>query len=143
MVAHHAQTIEMVQLVLRRTSQTKVRRFAKRIEAAQTPEIGKLYGLLQGWDQRPINTAMPIPSETPMSGMLSDADLEELKSASKDQVEIIFLAQIAKHHEGAIVMAEHELVAGINPQAKVFAQSLKESQTAEISQLQALQASIV
>ncbi|HST82369.1 MAG TPA: DUF305 domain-containing protein [Kineosporiaceae bacterium] len=142
MVAHHAQAIEMVQLVLGRTSHVKVRKFAKRLEATQTPEIVKLYGLLKGWDQRPINTATPMVSEAPMSGMLSDADLEALRSASKATVEDIFLTQISKHHEGAIAMAENELTSGINPQAKVFAQSLKQSQTAEISKLQALKVSI-
>jgi uncharacterized protein (DUF305 family) len=142
MVAHHAQAIEMVQLVLRRTRHAKARAFAKRIEAAQTPEIVKLYGWLQGWDQQTPSTAMPMASETPMERMMTAADIEKLKSASKSEVEIIFLTQMSEHHEGAVGLAEAELASGINPQAKTFAQSIKKSQTAEISKLNALKASI-
>lgn len=45
---------------------------------------------------------------------------------------------MVRHHTGAVRMAETELGAGQNPQAKALAQSIVTSQTAQIGQLQAL-----
>ena len=142
MVAHQAQALEMVHVVLRKSGHGKVRIFAKRIAAAETPEIVKLYGWLKSWDQRPSGAATPLASEAPMTGMLSYADLKKLKSASKAQFEIIFLTEMSEHHQGAIAIAEGEIASGINPQAKAFARSIKKSRTAEIFKLNALKASI-
>jgi len=142
MIPHHAQAIEMARIVLNRTKNAKVKELATRIETAQTPEIETLSGWLAAWGEPVPDPSMSMGAGMPMDGMMSDADLKRLKSASKAKGDALFLTQMSQHHAGAIAMAEEELGSGSDPDTKAMAQSIKTAQTAEISEMKALLASI-
>ena len=142
MIPHHAQAIEMARVVLKRTDNAQVKALASRIEAAQTPEISTLSGWLTSWGAPVPDTSMPMGSEMQMGGMMSHADMRKLAKASAAKVDALFLAQMTKHHRGAIAMAGIELADGSNPQAKALAASIKKAQTAEVSEMKTLLASI-
>jgi uncharacterized protein (DUF305 family) len=142
MITHHAQAIEMARIVLERTQTTQVKDLAERIEAAQTPEIAILSGWLSGWGAPVPATSMAMGSGKTMDGMMSDSDMKELAAASESTVDALFLTQMSEHHRGAIAMAREELASGSNPQAKELAQTIKKTQTAEVSEMKTLLASI-
>jgi uncharacterized protein (DUF305 family) len=138
MIPHHAQAIEMSKMVLARTKNATVKALATRIEAAQSPEITTLSGWLKGWGEPVPDTSMSMDGGMSMDGMMSHADMRKLEKASASTVDGLFLAQMVKHHRGAITMAEDEIALGADPQAKQLAEGIKKAQTAEVAEMKAL-----
>jgi uncharacterized protein (DUF305 family) len=48
-------------------------------------------------------------------GMMSRADLDDLKKATGTDAEKLFLTGMVKHHQGAVIMAEQEVTNGESP----------------------------
>jgi uncharacterized protein (DUF305 family) len=140
MIPHHAQAVQMADLILARTDNAQVKALAVRIKAAQAPEIARMSGWLTGWGEKVPTTAMAGGMD--MGGMMSEADMAKLKSAPMGKADEIFLTLMPEHHQGAIAMAKMELSDGANPEAKKLAQSIIDSQTAEITEMKALLTSI-
>ena len=77
-----------------------------------------------------VTTTMSMP------GMTSDADMQQLAAASGTEFDRLFLQQMIVHHQGALEMADTEIAQGSNAAALALAQSIKTSQTAEISEME-------
>ncbi len=110
MIGHHAQALVMTDLVAARTDNAELRKLALRIEVSQRDEIA----LMRTWLTRRGETA-PDPlahaghdaahaAHAHMPGMLSDAQLAELRAANGTEFERLFLQFMVQHHEGALVM---------------------------------------
>jgi uncharacterized protein (DUF305 family) len=140
MIPHHAQAVQMADLILARTDNAQVKALATRIKAAQAPEIATMSGWLTGWGEKTPSTAMAGGMD--MGGMMTEAEMSKLKSAPMGKADEIFLTLMPEHHKGAIAMARMELSDGANPEAKKLAQSIIDSQTAEITEMKALLTSI-
>ncbi|MFI7589884.1 DUF305 domain-containing protein [Spongisporangium articulatum] len=144
MISHHAQAVEMTDLVLASTQNAKVRALATQIRNAQTPEITTMSGWLKGWGEPVPDTTMAGQDMGGMSmdGMMSDSEMNQLKQAQGTQADTEFLTLMSKHHAGAIEMSKTELTSGQNAAAKELATSIIETQTAEIADMQGLLNSI-
>jgi uncharacterized protein (DUF305 family) len=141
MVPHHTQAVEMATLASSRASNANVKALAKRIEAAQGPEIMKMQGWLKDWGNATETTAMGHSNMTGSSmgdGMMSGADMSKLMKASGADFDRMFLTMMTKHHQGAVAMAKTELAKGKDKDAKALAQSIQESQTKEITEMGSL-----
>jgi uncharacterized protein (DUF305 family) len=160
MIVHHQGAIEMADLAPTRAASQQVKDLAVRIKAAQGPEIQQMQGWLTTWGAAMpsstnasssedttgmdmggmgsqgqmtsggVTTAMSIP------GMMSDADMQQLTAASGTEFDRLFLQQMIVHHQGALEMAGTELAQGSSAAALALAQSIKTSQTAEITEMQ-------
>jgi uncharacterized protein (DUF305 family) len=73
-----------------------------------------------------------------MSGMISDADLDRLRSARDAEFDRLYLELMIQHHEGAIEMAQQELDGGDSPEATALAQRIIDTQQAEITRMEQL-----
>jgi uncharacterized protein (DUF305 family) len=141
MVAHHAQAVDMAKLVPTRGTNAKVADLAKRVEAAQAPEIEKLNGWLKTWNA--ASTSMPgmdhgsSPGGS-MPGMMSADDLGRLGQAKGAEFDRMWLDMMIPHHEGAIEMAKSELDQGSNADAKKLAQGIVDAQQREIAEMRNL-----
>ncbi|MDQ4503413.1 DUF305 domain-containing protein [Sinomonas sp. ASV322] len=136
MIPHHEQAVEMSDLVLAKPGlDSRVSALAQQIKGAQAPEIATLKGWLTGWGQ-PLS--MPSSSGHSMEGMMTDADLAELKSADAATASKLFLAQMIAHHEGAVQMAQTEKASGRYEGAVAMAGSIVSSQTKEIADMKGL-----
>jgi uncharacterized protein (DUF305 family) len=142
MISHHAQAIQMSDLVLGLTNDAKVKALATKIKAEQSPEIASMTGWLKGWKATVPDASQAMADGMAMNGMMSSADMNKLASASASSSASLFLTMMPEHHQGAIDMAKQENSAGSNPEAKQLAQSIIDSQTAEIAQMKTLLASI-
>lgn len=138
MITHHRQAIEMAELAAGRSTDAKVLALAKRIEAAQEPEIQMMSGWLDGW-------GMPMPSDrsgmemgNQMPGMMSTADMTRLRGRKGADFDQMFLTMMITHHQGAITMARTEVASGMNPQAKAKAEQVISDQTAEIAAMRSM-----
>ena len=72
-----------------------------------------------------------------MPGMMSGDQMHQLEQASGPAFDRMFLMMIT-HHQGAITMAQTELRAGQNPDARQLAQCIIDTQQREITEMQAL-----
>ena len=163
MIPHHAQALEMVEMAEGRDLSPEVADLVERIGAAQAPEIEQMAAWLEEWDQPVPETdgmgmdmdhgdmdhgdmdhgsddgmddGMDMDGDMP--GMMSDAEMDDLDAAAGDAFERMWLAMMIEHHEGAIEMAQTELEDGEDTDALDLAQSIADSQAAEVEEMQAL-----
>ena len=151
MVPHHAQAVEMSDLVLAKQGvDDDVRGLAEQIKAAQAPEIEHMMGWLEDWDaDMPSMGGMDADEMEGMegkdhagSGMMSAEDMTALEGASGADASRLFLEQMTAHHQGAIDSARAQVEEGTNPEATALAQEVIDSQEREIDQMAALLAGL-
>ncbi|GLB64448.1 hypothetical protein NCCP2495_23270 [Dietzia sp. NCCP-2495] len=143
MMPHHEQAIEMSDIILAKDGvPAEVTTLAEKIKAAQGPEIAQLTEWLEQWGE-PV---MPADEHgghgghdmSEMEGMLSEEELQELSDAPGPEAATLFLEQMIAHHEGAVAMAEDEVANGSYQPAIDMAQTIIETQQAEIDEMKKL-----
>jgi uncharacterized protein (DUF305 family) len=134
MLPHHEGAILMAELALARAGDPRVLDLANRIEAAQAPEIHTLTGWLSDWG---ADDEGGMDHGEEMGGM-SQEDMAALTDASGTEFDRLFLTRMIAHHRGATAMAEQEAANGQNADAIALAESIRDSQSGEIAEMQAL-----
>ena len=105
MIGHHAQAVEMTDLLKTRTHSDDMRKLAKRIEVSQTDEIRRMQEWLRSRGAPlPDPHAHHAPGAALMPGMLTPAEMAQLAAASGPEFDKLFLELMIKHHEGALIM---------------------------------------
>ncbi len=138
MLPHHKQAVEMSNMLLAKGGAVdpKVSALATKIKSEQTPEIMTLTLWLKDWKK---STSSMSGS---MGGMMSDSDMNALDKASAANAGKLFLTQMIQHHTGAIDMAKTEVAKGKNAAAVKMANSIVSSQSAEITEMKDMLASM-
>ena len=122
MIGHHAQALEMVELLKTRTANEGMKKLALRIEVSQEDEIK----MMQEWLQR---RGQPLPDPHAhhkggmlMPGMLTADEMTRLAAAKGVEFDRLFLEGMIKHHGGALTMVQ-ELFAspGAGQESDIFA----------------------
>ena len=131
MVPHHEQAVTMSKLALTNTSNPAILDLAKRIKAAQEPEIVQMYTWFDG------GYSMMGHDGHEMGGMLSEEELAKLETLKDKEFDQMFLTSMIKHHEGAIEMTQM-IVNSDNTEVKTLATNIIESQTKEIQEMKDL-----
>ena len=135
MIPHHQQAVEMADLALNQASSAQVKTLAQGIKSAQDPEIRTMSGWLTAWGQ-PVPTPMvghDMSSMSGMDGMMSQAEMQQLQSASGAAFDRMWVQMMIKHHEGAVAMATTEIQDGQDTAAKALAQQIITAQNTEIA----------
>jgi uncharacterized protein (DUF305 family) len=132
MAAHHQQAVEMSQILLDKSDvDPRTVALAQDIKAAQGPEIKQMKSWLSDWGQKSASM-----SGMDMSGtLMSDSDMNALKSATGLAASKLFLTQMTVHHKSALVMAKTEVDSGKNADAVTLAKNITSTQTAEITKM--------
>lgn len=157
MIGHHAQALAMTALIPDRTTRQDIRMLGQRIEVSQKDEIAMMRTWLKDRHQplpgsdphhdhhAAAGSSMNMPgmatSDTLMPGMLTADQLAELARASGDEFDKLFLKDMIRHHEGALVMVASLLgTTGSAQEAEVFrfASEVDSDQRAEIARMNAL-----
>ena len=132
MIPHHEQAVAMSGMVAGRGASPEVEALAGRIAQAQGPEIERMRAMLRSWG------AQETGMHDHMAGMMSDAQMGELMTASGPAFDRAFLTMMIEHHQGAITMARTELDGGTDPAARELAGAIVTAQQAEIAEMQGL-----
>jgi uncharacterized protein (DUF305 family) len=138
MIAHHGQAIEMAELAPARTDERSVRTLAARIINAQRDEIDIMERWLRDRDQ-----ALPEAGAHAdhMPGMITAAELEELRGSMGTAFDRLFLTFMIGHHQGALAMVEELFAAEAavqDPATFKLASDIHVDQAAEIARMQRL-----
>ena len=142
MIGHHAQAIEMVSLLQRRTTSDDMLKLAHRIELSQQDEIKMMEQWLTGRGEKlPDPHAHHGPGAALMPGMLTREEMERLAAAQGPVFDRLFLEYMIKHHEGALIMVGELFAtagAGQEPDAFAFASDVDADQRMEIDRMVAM-----
>ena len=136
MIAHHAQAIEMTDLVAARSRHDDVKLLARRIALSQADEID----MMRDW----LSTrGEGVPGahghhDPTMPGMLTADELKQLGTATGAEFDRLFLELMIKHHAGALMMVDNlfaEPDAAQDSELFTFASDVDADQRAEIARL--------
>ncbi len=135
MIPHHQQAVEMSALAPDRSTNPQLVEMAEQISAAQQPEVDTLKVFLVQWNENPdTNTGQGGHGAT-MQGMVDEATMTKLESLNGTEFDTLWLESMIGHHEGAIEMAKAEIANGENVDAKRLAQTIVDTQQAEMGQM--------
>jgi uncharacterized protein (DUF305 family) len=140
MIPHHQQAIELAALAPEHSANQDLIALAAKISAEQDPEIKALRVFLVQWDENPDDNAShgdhgEDAGHGPMAGMVDDATMAKLQSLNGAEFDRLWLQSMISHHQGAIEMAKAEVANGQNVDIKRMAQTMVDTQQAEITQM--------
>ncbi len=159
MSTHHAQAVEMAELIRTRTDDAELRTIAADIALTQQAQIGWMSGWLDVWGLPAYSSDAPMAwmagddgaathahgegmamgaDGAPMPGMATRAELAQLRDADGVQAERLFLQLMIEHHRGGVDMADAVLARTGNAQVRRLADAMVASQEAEITAMQEL-----
>jgi len=141
MSVHHAQAVEMAEIVRDRTEDEEVRILATDIALTQQAQIGRMQGWLDAWGlpatgTDPTMAWMGHPTEGRMPGMATPEEINELRDLPAEEMDKQFLRLMIPHHQAAIPMAQAVLERTDLPEVERFAQAIAASQELEIENMQ-------
>lgn len=118
MIPHHYQAVLMTRWAPERSSDEDLLALADRINVEQNVEIDAMRGW-QGRNGLPVTDAeesyqrvLQDPALVEEMGMATAAEMDELRAATGEQFDVLFLQLMIPHHEGAITMSEEILGTG-------------------------------
>ena len=147
MIHHHAQAVEMVDLLRTRGQSKELQALGERISISQTDEIKYMKQWLEdrgqplvpghghmdhmaGMDHGSMGS-MPL-----MPGMLTPQQMETLANSKGPEFDRLFLTGMIQHHTGALIMVDDLFGvpgAGQDPVLFDFASDIDNTQRAEIN----------
>ncbi len=143
MAVHHAQAVQMAEIVQRRTESDEIRLLATDIAFTQQGQIGQMQGWLAAWrlpqtgDEAAMSW-MGHPTDGPMPGMATPEEIGTLETLPPEEADEQFLRLLIPHHEAAIPMAEAVLAETDRPEVETLAGAIASSQRNEIQVMQDL-----
>jgi uncharacterized protein (DUF305 family) len=135
MIPHHQQAVEMSALVPERSTNPELIKLAADISAAQGPEIETMKVFLVQWNENPDTATGHDGHGANMQGMVDEATMTKLESLNGAAFDTLLLESMISHHQGAIEMAKAEITNGENVDAERLAQTIIDTQQAEIGQM--------
>jgi uncharacterized protein (DUF305 family) len=145
MIPHHEQAIVMSDIVLAKQGiDPRVTELAEQIKAAQGPEIATMSQWLTEWDAPPASSheGHDMGIDHAAMGMMTDAQLEQLRQAQGVEASKQFLSGMIAHHEGAVRMAQTEVDTGQAADAVHLAHEIIETQQREIDAMKEILGSL-
>jgi uncharacterized protein (DUF305 family) len=136
MIPHHAQAVEMADMLPADGVSPELVELAAAVAAAQQPEIDQMTAMLERWGFVPPPLTGGHAHE--MAGMLSEEDLAALGAATGAEFERMWLTMMIEHHEGAVDMAEDQLADGSDAEARELAEEIVDVQEAEIARMEGM-----
>jgi uncharacterized protein (DUF305 family) len=154
MIMHHAQAVEMTDMIAERTNNRDIQLLGERISKSQSDEMAFMKRWLEARGQATemkmsdghggnshAHGGQGATSDHRMPGMLSKDQMEALRKAKGAEFDALFLKGMIQHHEGALVMVKDLFdSAGAGQDAELFnfASDVDSGQRAEIASMQNL-----
>lgn len=140
MIARHEQAIEMAEIAADPNvgARTEVVDLAKRIRAAQEPEVAQMTTWLNAAG-KPLTMDMSDGHDmSAMPGMMSSMQLDMLAAAKGADFDTMWIEMMIDHHEGAVLQAGDVIENGTNAELAALARQIIAVQEKELVELRAL-----
>ena len=137
MSVHHAQAVEMAEIVRDKTESEEVRIMAADMALTQQGQIGRMQGWLEVWNlpatgAEPAMAWMGHPTEGRMPGMASPEEIERLQNAPPEETDKMFFRLMIPHHQAAVPMAEAVIEETDRPEVENLARAIAATQPGEV-----------
>ena len=143
MANHHAQAVNMAQLLYDRTDDAAMRLLALDIMLTQQAQLGQMQGWLTTWGHPLASVApamdwMGMPTTGLMPGMATADDINRLRDLEGIEADGLFLQLMIPHHRAGVEMGNALLNYTERAEVIALAQAIANSQTIEITLMQSL-----
>lgn len=142
MIGHHAQALEMTDLLKTRTASGDMKKLAERIAISQADEITMMQQWLQQRGQQaPTGREHHMHGGTLMPGMLTPDEMNRLAAAKGRAFDRLFLEFMIRHHQGALTMVSDLFAtegAAQDSDIFAFASDVEADQSAEIARMSSM-----
>ena len=141
MISHHAQAIEMTELLKTRTTRPEMRTLAERIDLSQADEIRMMQQWLVSRGQFAPEQFAHHHEGMVMPGMLTPGQMQQLSAATGAEFDRLFLEGMIAHHQGALTMVEALMKqpgAAQESELFEFVSDVEADQSAEIARMRAM-----
>lgn len=151
MIHHHAQALDMTDLLEARSQDSDMKKLGLRIHVSQTDEIKMMQHWLEARGQDAPDprahhghdmAGMPgMEHDVMMPGMLTKEEMARLAAAKGPAFDRLFLEGMIKHHGGALIMVKELFAtAGAGQQSDIFAfaSDVEADQQMEIDRMTAM-----
>ena len=141
MISHHAQAIEMADLLKTRTRRPEMRTLAERIDISQADEIRMMQRWLVDRGQIAPEQFAHHHEGMVMPGMLTPEQMQRLGAATGPEFDRLFLEGMIAHHQGALTMVEALMKQpGAAQESEIFGfiSDVEADQSAEIARMSAM-----
>jgi uncharacterized protein (DUF305 family) len=142
MISHHAQALQMSELVEGRTNREAMELMSQRIALSQEDEIAMMQDWLSERDLMvPQIDSHMMEGHTMMPGMATAEKMAELEAAQGPAFDTIFLQLMIEHHKGALTMVDELLEQRGSAQDSVlfaFTSDVTADQASEIDRMNAM-----
>jgi len=138
MIGHHAQAVEMVELLKTRAAHPEMQALGKRIELSQEDEIKMMQAWLTARGQMAPEQHAHHGEHMMMPGMLMPEQMQQLAAVNGPEFDKLFLQGMIAHHQGALTMVEELMKKpGAAQESEVFGfvSDVVADQTAEIDRM--------
>lgn len=146
MIGHHAQALEMTALLYTNSQSEEMQLLAKRIEVSQIDEMDMMREWLTARGEKlPDEHAHHAGDHALMPGMLTQAEMQALRTAKGKEFDRLFLRGMIKHHQGALTMVKELFAtprAGQDAEIFAFASDVDADQSMEIDRMAAMLAAL-
>lgn len=136
------QAVSLAQLARDRSTNDAVQQLAGMIIAERQPAADATAGWLATWDQGPLplspGSSGPSTPVLVSPGLFLPSEITRLSAQQGTEFDIAFLTMMISHHEAAIDLAAIEEVQGRYVHAIEMAQTIRETQTAQVDMMKAL-----
>jgi uncharacterized protein (DUF305 family) len=143
MIVHHAQAVQMAEIIRDKTKSDSMRLLVSDISLTQQAQVGIMQGWLGAWGlpitgSEPAMAWMGHPTDGLMPGMATPDELDRLFKLSPERADVLFLRLMISHHQAAIPMAKAILKRTDEPEVSQLATAIIASQRAEIENMKAM-----
>jgi uncharacterized protein (DUF305 family) len=138
MISHHAQAIEMTDLLKTRSERDVMHKLAERIDISQADEITMMQQWLMARGQIAPEQHAHHHEGMMMPGMLTPEQMERLAAAHGAEFDRLFLEGMIAHHQGALSMVEELMThPGAAQESEIFGfvSDVEADQSAEIARM--------
>jgi uncharacterized protein (DUF305 family) len=132
MTTHHAQGIELARLGIKRAQDPHLRSLAMLMVASQSGENR----IFEDWWQSWFDTTMPgctAEERANMPGYLNSVQMQQVKAASPDAFDALFVEIMSLHHRGAVKMADQQWHSQGDPRLRIMAHAIRHEQQGEVA----------
>lgn len=137
MIQHHQAAIVMAKMVLAKSKNQELRKFAQKIISVQETEIEKMESWRDQWYQFNLDAInMKLPGMTDSMRRMVGKEMDKMEVAEGKEFDEYFFQMMIPHHQGAVLMAKDALQKAEHPEIKKIAGNIISSQEAEIEQMQ-------
>ena len=136
MTHHHEGAIEMSALVLKKSQNEELKKFAQTIIDDQRREIAEMKNWRAKWFAgKPPAKNMELSGMADSMRMMTTGDMKNLEAAGGKDFDLLFVELMSVHHEGAVVMAREAQARAEHAEIKTLAGQIAKAQEAEIKMM--------